>query len=103
MTPPELDGWTGKQRDYKLPTISWQFVELRTAKEWGLYPSQFDALDPEDKARMIAYDNVSSILESYHIEMASEKNRSMAPDELRPGEFGSREAAFEARRGRRMS
>lgn len=65
-------------------------------------PSQFDALDPEDKAKMIAFDSVSGIIESYHIEMSSKKSQSLAPGELRPGEHGSREEALAARRAKRQ-
>ena len=71
---------------------------LRTAKAWGLTPSQFDALDADDQGEMIASETVFGLIESYHMEKVTEKNKTMDGGGMRPGEFNSKEQALRARR-----
>ena len=51
--------WKGRPiRQYQLPPGEWsydvRFALVRTARYWGLTPSQFDALSEQDKAETIA-------------------------------------------------
>ena len=39
---------------------SYRFKELKTAKAWGLTPNQWDDLEPDDKAQMIAFLDVEA-------------------------------------------
>ena len=42
------------------PLVPWEansrFVELRTAKAWGMSPTAWDELSADDKAEMIVYE-----------------------------------------------
>jgi len=67
-----------------------------------LIPSVFDALDDEDKALMIAFEDVASIIESYHVEQSTKKKGSKNPFEPMPGEYSSKEMALAARRERQQ-
>ena len=64
-------------------------------------PSQFDALDPDDQGEMIASETVFGLIESYHMEKVTEKNKTMdGGGGMRAGEFNSKEQALRARRQR---
>lgn len=44
---------------------SMRLTEVRTAKEWGLSPSQFRSLSMEDQAEMVAHDRVTDQMARY--------------------------------------
>lgn len=61
-------GHTFKTSKYKLPTIGLRYRELNTAMEWGLTPGQFDKLDDNERAEMLAFCMVQKAVEAYHID-----------------------------------
>ena len=46
---------------------------MRTAKAWGIRPSEWDTLDGETKAWMMAYDQASGQMESWEAETQRKK------------------------------
>ena len=50
-----------------------RFLEMRTAKAWGIRPSEWDTLDGETKAWMMAYDQASGQMESWEAETQRKK------------------------------
>ncbi len=70
IVPQEVQEHTFKPAKYKLPTIGLRYRELSTAMEWGLTPSQFDKLDDNERAEMVAFSMVRKAVESYHYEKA---------------------------------
>ena len=49
-----------------------RFAELRTAKAWGLVPSQWDALDEIDRLEMMAETVAEDRMAAYEVAMAKE-------------------------------
>ncbi len=43
---------------------------MGVAKAWGLLPSQWDALDEDDKAMMLAYERASATMQAYDRQIA---------------------------------
>lgn len=86
--PPEVASWQQKPSTYVLPTPSWRYLELETAKEWGLPPGQWDALENMEKAEMMGFLWASRRVESYHYDKAM-KAAKVDVDEL-PGRKGRR-------------
>jgi len=68
--PPEVAAWTQKPSTYVLPTPNERYLELETAKEWGLTPGQWDALDSIEKAEMMGFLWASRRVEAYHYDKA---------------------------------
>lgn len=48
-------------------------MELKTAKEWGLTPSQWDELDEADKAQMIALEETSATMQAYEQQLQDDE------------------------------
>lgn len=66
-----MDNWVPKPAKYRLPTMTWRFLELETAKEWGMSPWKYDELDGREKAEMMAFVWASRKVENYHADMAT--------------------------------
>ncbi len=51
--------------------MSLEFLGQRTAKARDIIPSVWDELSDKDKARMIAFDNIETLMRNREIEEAS--------------------------------
>lgn len=46
---------------------------MKTAKAWRLIPSQWDSASPEDKAQMIAFEDVSATMAAYEDQQSQDE------------------------------
>jgi len=51
-------------------------MQLETAREWGKSPDEFDKLEYDVRAEMMAFDYVHRLNEAYHIEEAKSSSGS---------------------------
>ena len=49
---------------------------MQTAFKWGVTPHEFDNLPMETQAEMVAFANISTIIENYEIEQVGNNNKS---------------------------
>ena len=45
-----------------------RYLEMQTAKAWHRTPSEWDALDPDDQAEMMAFEEVTGIIEAINVQ-----------------------------------
>ena len=65
-------------RDYKFPDkggkkapkFTWRYMQLETAKAWTVPPDEFDKLEIDVRAEMMAFDHVQRLYEAYVVEEA---------------------------------
>ena len=63
---------------------------MEVAKDWGLTPWQYDRLENDEKAEMMAFSWVHRLVENYHYEKAefAAKNKSKSEDANPKRRFG---------------
>ena len=59
-----------KRAGKKTPQFSWRYVQLETAKDWGVTPDAFDKLEWDVRGEMMAFDHVQRLHEAYQYEEA---------------------------------
>lgn len=50
-------------------------MQLETARDWGKSPDEFDKLEPEVRAEMMAFDHVHRLHEIYTMEEAKRETK----------------------------
>ena len=58
--------------------VKWHYLELKTAKNWGIVPSKWRLLNKEDKAQMMAFDRIENLVDkwySYQTELKIEREK----------------------------
>lgn len=51
---------------------------MKTAKAWGLTPSQWDRLPDSDKARMMAYEETTATMSAYEQQVSEDRQKNQA-------------------------
>ncbi len=59
-----------KRKGKKAPKFSWRYMQLETAMDWGKTPDEFDNLEVETRAEMMAFTHVQRLHEAYIVEEA---------------------------------
>lgn len=59
-----------QQKGKKHPKFSWRYMQLDTAKDWGRTPDEFDKLEVDVRAEMMAFSHVQRLHEAYVVEEA---------------------------------
>lgn len=66
---------------YPAPTPTWQYLEMDAAKFWSLTPAEYDAREPDEKARMMAFAHVQRDIEQYHYDQSMKAAKAKAESE----------------------
>ena len=59
--PDRFRAYTFPKPGKKAPKFCWRYMQLEVAKEWGLTPSQWDNVDIDGRAEMLAFNHVQNL------------------------------------------
>lgn len=70
LLPERLKNYQFPKGKKNAPKFSWRYMQLETAKEWGMTPEGFDKLEVETRAEMMAFNHVHRLHEAFVVEEA---------------------------------
>jgi len=62
-----LKDWQPKKKEKQL-FVQFEYMQYKTAKDWGKTPSEWRLLSKNDKTIMMAFDRAEGMIESWHSE-----------------------------------